>query len=75
MPRNKATRVEFRYDQSLRRHAVRITGAAGSLKHLADVHGVLAVVEDHDGCTAYLKPGCCREAAMQAIEKTLGVTR
>ena len=72
----QAPKIEFFHDRSLNRHAIRITGIPNlPLKQIARIHGVLTVVEDGDGCTAYLKPRCCREATMQAVEKALGVTR
>lgn len=72
----QAPKIEFFRDRSLNRHAIRITGIPNlPLKQLARIHGVLTVVEDRDGCTAYLKPRCCREATMQAVEKALGGTR
>ena len=68
--------IEFKYDQSLRRHAIRLTGMAGlRARQLADIHGVLSPVQDAEGWTVYLKPNCCREATMQEVETTLGVTR
>lgn len=72
----RAPKIEFRYDQSLRRHAIRIEGVPGlRASQLAPLHGVLSPVQDGDGWTVYLKPNCCREAAMQAIESALGITR
>jgi len=68
--------LEFKFDQSLRRHAIRVEGIPGLTRgQLTELHGVLDAVQDSQGWTVYLKPNCCREAAMQTIEAALGVTR